>query len=97
MKILGRARPKMAVGRSSEAILSCSFYEILNEAQKFPREEGEGEAPITRLPWLARRRGQCVRAAAARALCACCAAGYANQGLHWLSGVFLKPDIGQAM
>jgi hypothetical protein len=31
------------------------------------------EEEITRLPW----RGQCGRAAAARALSACCAAGYA--------------------
>jgi hypothetical protein len=32
------------------------------------------EEEIIRLPW----RGQCGRAAAARALCACCAAGYAK-------------------
>jgi hypothetical protein len=34
----------------------------------------EEEEEIIRLPW----RGQCGRAAAARALCACCAAGYAK-------------------
>jgi hypothetical protein len=38
------------------------------------RKEEEGEGEIIRLPW----RGQCGRAAAARALCACCAAGYAK-------------------
>jgi hypothetical protein len=37
-------------------------------------EEEEEEEEIIRLPW----RGQCGRAAAARALCACCAAGYAK-------------------
>jgi hypothetical protein len=36
--------------------------------------EEEEEEEIIRLPW----RGQCGRAAAARALCACCAAGYAK-------------------
>jgi hypothetical protein len=38
------------------------------------KEEEEEEEEIIRLPW----RGQCGRAAAARALCACCAAGYAK-------------------
>jgi hypothetical protein len=38
------------------------------------RGEEEEEEEIIRLPW----RGQCGRAAAARALCACCAAGYAK-------------------
>jgi hypothetical protein len=37
-------------------------------------EEEEEEEEIIRLPW----RGQSGRAAAARALCACCAAGYAK-------------------
>jgi hypothetical protein len=36
--------------------------------------EEEEEEEIIRLPW----RGQCGPAAAARALCACCAAGYAK-------------------
>jgi hypothetical protein len=36
--------------------------------------EEEEEEELIRLPW----RGQCGRAAAARALCACCAAGYAK-------------------
>jgi hypothetical protein len=40
----------------------------------FVEEEEEEEEEIIRLPW----RGQCGRAAAARALCACCAAGYAK-------------------
>jgi hypothetical protein len=44
------------------------------DEEEAPKKRQEEEAESIRLPW----RGQCGRAAAARALCACCAAGYAK-------------------
>jgi hypothetical protein len=46
-----------------------------------------------RLPW----RGQCGRAAAARALCACCAAGYAKDCTGSPVRFWAELEIGQVM
>jgi hypothetical protein len=50
----------------------ASFF--IWEKQNPPAPEEKEEEETIRLPW----RGQWGRAAAARALCACCAAGYAK-------------------
>jgi hypothetical protein len=54
------------------SLVASASIPVGNRQQPGGRKEEEEE--IIRLPW----RGQCGRAAAARALCACCAAGYAK-------------------
>jgi hypothetical protein len=76
----GRGRPKSKRKERTTAQVGtkCAAIEVARSEGRtagYARaERAEEEFEIIRLPW----RGQCGRAAAARALCACCAAGYAK-------------------